>query len=86
VLWLVSTIVLFMAARVLRGKAKFTSTLRVTGFAQSAYVLYLLGFLPVIGPVARFLAVAVSFFAVWVGTATAHNLRGWRTRCCRASM
>lgn len=51
----------------------------MTGFAQSAHVLYLLGFLPVIGPLARFLAVVVSFFAIWVGAAAAHNLRGWRT-------
>jgi hypothetical protein len=78
-LWLFSTIILFMASRILRGKAKFTPTLRVTGFAQSAYVLYLLAFLPVIGPVARFLAVLVSLFAVWVGMATAQQLRGWRT-------
>lgn len=78
-LWLFSTLVLFGAARILRGKAKFTATLRATGFAQSAYVLYLLGFLPIVGPVARFLAVLVSFFAIWVGVANAHQLRGWRT-------
>ena len=78
-LWILSTLIVFGAARLLRGKASFTTTLRVTGFAQSTYVLMLLGFLPVIGPVARFLAVLVSFFAIWVGTATAHKLRGWRT-------
>jgi len=40
----------------LRGKADFTSTLRVAGFAQSAHLLEIFGFLPVIGPVVRFLA------------------------------
>jgi hypothetical protein len=51
----------------------------VAGFAQAAHVLELLGFVPVIAPVARFLAIALVFFGVWVGTATAHRLRGWRT-------
>jgi quinol-cytochrome oxidoreductase complex cytochrome b subunit len=52
---------------------------RVAGFAQTAHFLELLGFAPVIAPLARFLAVALAFFGVWVGTATAHRLRGWRT-------
>jgi hypothetical protein len=51
----------------------------VAGFAQSAHVFELLGFLPVIGPLARFMALLLAFFGVWIGTATAHELSGWRT-------
>lgn len=78
-IWLVGLIALQLTARVLRGKATITTTLRVAGFAQTAHLLELLGPLPVIGPVARFLAMLLAFFGLWVGVATAHNLRGWRT-------
>jgi hypothetical protein len=78
-LWLLAVVLLALAARILRGGAAFPATLRVAGFAQAAHVLELLGFVPVIAPVARFLAIALVFFGVWVGTATAHRLRGWRT-------
>jgi hypothetical protein len=78
-IWLVGLIALQLTARVLRGKASITTTLRVAGFAQTAHLLELLGPLPVIGPVARFLAMLLAFFGLWVGVATAHNLRGWRT-------
>jgi len=77
--WFAAVFFLFMAARLLRGKADFTTTLRVAGFAQSAHILDVLGFLPVIGPLARFLGLTLAFFGVWMGTATAHDLRGWRT-------
>ena len=77
--WFAAVFFLFMAARLLRGKADFTTTLRVAGFAQSAHILVVLGFLPVIGPLARFLGLTLAFFGVWMGTATAHDLRGWRT-------
>jgi hypothetical protein len=79
VVWFAAVFFLFMAARLLRGKADFTTTLRVAGFAQSAHFLDVLGFLPVIGPLARFLGLILAFFGVWMGTATAHELTGWRT-------
>ena len=78
-LWFVSVLILFMAARLLRGKKHYTTTLRVAGFAQSAHILELLGFLPVIGPLARIMALLLTIFGVWVGTAAAHELSGWRT-------
>jgi hypothetical protein len=77
--WFVSILFLYLAARVLRGKADFTSTLRVAGFAQSAHILEVLGFIPVIGPIARFMALFLALFGIWIGTATAHELKGWRT-------
>jgi hypothetical protein len=78
-IWLLTVVLLGMAARILRGKADFTSTLRVAGFAQGFHVLELLGFIPVIGPLARFSASILTIIGVWVGTATAHELKGWRT-------
>ena len=79
ILWFVTVLFLHMAARLLRGKRHYTSTMRVAGFAQSAHILELLGFLPVIGSLARFTAVLLTLFGVWVGTSAAHELRGWRT-------
>ncbi len=78
-LWFVSVLFLFLAARLLRGEKHYTTTLRVAGFAQSAHILELLGFLPVIGPLARLIALLLAIFGVWIGTATAHELSGWRT-------
>jgi uncharacterized membrane protein YvlD (DUF360 family) len=77
--WFVTVLVMYLAGRLLRGKGSYTSTLRVIGFAQGVYLLDLLSFLPVIGPVVRFLVSLLAFFAVWIGAATAHNLKGWRT-------
>ncbi len=78
-LWFVVVLFLFLAARLLRGKRHYTSTMRVAGFAQSAHILELLGFLPLIGPMMRFISLLLVLFGIWVGTAAAHELRGWRT-------
>jgi hypothetical protein len=78
-IWFISVLFLFFAGRVLRGKADYTTTLRVAGFAQSAHVFELLDFIPVIGPLARFIALTLAFFGVWLGTATANELKGWRS-------
>lgn len=77
--WFIAVLFLYLAAIVLRGKADFTTTLRVAGFAQSAHILEILSFLPVIGSAARFLALLLTFFGIWMGASTAHKLRGWRT-------
>ena len=77
--WFVAVLLLMLTARVLRGKADYTTTLRVAGFAQSAHLLELLGFIPVIGPLARVMALVLSLVGVWIGTATANEMKGWRT-------
>jgi len=77
--WLLAVVMLWLTSRLLRGNAGFSSTLRVAAFAQSAHVLELLGFIPVIGPLARFVAVLLTIIGVWLGTAVAHDLKGWRT-------
>ena len=77
--WLLAVLWLALVARAMRGKNSFTGTLRVVGFAQSAHVLELLGFLPVISPLARFMALLLVVLGVWLGTAAAHELKSWRT-------
>jgi hypothetical protein len=76
---LVGVLVMFGAARILGGRASFTTTLRAAGFASSAYVIGLLAFIPALAPLARLLTALVAFFAIWIGTSEAHELRGWRS-------
>jgi hypothetical protein len=68
-----------MAAHLLRGEHRYTTTLRVAGFAQSAQFLLLLEFIPGFGSIMRFLAIVLTIFGVWMGVATANDLKGWRT-------
>jgi hypothetical protein len=49
------------------------------GFAQSAFVIELLSFIPPLASIAHFMAVTVAFFAMWVGISEAHGMKGWRT-------
>ncbi len=76
--WLFAVMFLYFAGRLLRGKADYPQTLRVAGFAQSAHILEVLGFIPVVGSIARLLSLLLSFFGVWIGSATAFELKGWR--------
>ncbi len=79
VAWPIVVLFLLMTARVLGGKASYTSTLRVSGFAYFGYWLTLLALVPVIGPLFRVIGFILAFLGVWLGTAQAQNLRGWRT-------
>jgi len=77
--WVVSVLVIIMATRLLRGKLGMSGTVRVVGFAQSAHILGLINFIPIVGPIARLLGILLSFFGVWIGTAAANEFKGWRT-------
>ena len=79
VAWPFVVLFLVMAARVLGGKASYTSTFRVTGFAYVGYWLAALSFVPVIGSLFRTIGFLLAFLGVWLGAAQAHELRGWRT-------
>jgi uncharacterized membrane protein YvlD (DUF360 family) len=79
VAWPFMVLFLVMAARVLGGKASYTSTFRVTGFAYFGYWLALLSVIPVVGPLFRAIGFILAFLGVWLGVAQAHELRGWRT-------
>jgi uncharacterized membrane protein YvlD (DUF360 family) len=78
-LWVASVFVVWIAGRLLGGKADFTRTLRGMGFAASVYVLSLLALIPAIAPLARLLVFALGFCAAWMGASVAHELKGWRT-------
>lgn len=77
--WALMTLFVFGAARLLRGTADFTSTLRATGFAQVGYVLELLALIPPLSALARIAAFLVTFLATWLAASEAHKLRGART-------
>jgi hypothetical protein len=79
VAWPLVVLFLVMTARVLGGKASYTSTFRVTGFAYFGYWLTLLSVIPVVGPLFRTIGFILAFLGVWLGVAQAHELRGWRT-------
>jgi uncharacterized membrane protein YvlD (DUF360 family) len=81
VFWPVLVFILQLTARLLGGKGTYTSTFRVTGFAYAGYLIALLALLPLpaAGALAKIVATIVSFLGVWLGTAQAHQLRGWRT-------
>jgi uncharacterized membrane protein YvlD (DUF360 family) len=78
-IWFVAVLLLFFAGRIMRGKADYTATLRVAGFAQSAHILELLGFIPLIGQLARIMGMILTLLGVWMGTAQANELKGWRS-------
>ncbi|TAH53615.1 MAG: hypothetical protein EYC68_02400 [Chloroflexota bacterium] len=77
--WLVGTLFVFAAARLLRGKADFTTTLRATGFAQSGYVIELFALIEPLAALARSAAFLLVILATWFAASEAHKLRGWRT-------
>lgn len=77
--WLVSTLFVFWAARLLRGTADFTATLRATGFAQTGYFLELFAFFSPLATLAPIAAFFVVLLATWIAAGEAHKLKGWRT-------
>jgi uncharacterized membrane protein YvlD (DUF360 family) len=79
IVWLVTVLVMYLAGRLLRGQGTYTSVLRVMGFAQGIYLLDLFSFIPSISAGVRFLVTLLVFIAVWIGVATAHQLKGWRS-------
>jgi uncharacterized membrane protein YvlD (DUF360 family) len=79
VAWPLVVLLLLLTARVLGGKASYTRTFRVTGFAYFGYWLAALAVVPVVGPLFRTIGFLLAFLGVWLGVAQAHELRGWRT-------
>ena len=77
--WLVGSLALFGAARVLGGKASYTTTFRALGFASVTYLLSLLALIPPLAPVTRLVVTVASFVAAWIGVAQAQELGGWRS-------
>lgn len=79
VAWLLDTLAVFGAARMLGSRASYTANLRATGFARSVTLVELLAVIPPLAPLARILTNVLLFFAVWIGASEANDLRGWRS-------
>jgi hypothetical protein len=77
--WLVSTIILGLTARILRGEGKFDKAFRVAGFTHMAFILLLFTFVPAIRDMTVFLALLLKFFTLWFGMAIGYKLKGWRS-------
>lgn len=78
-LWFIAVLVVFAAGRMISHKGSYTGTLRALGFAHSAWFVGLLALIPPLAPLARLVTVVLAFFTVWLGAATAHETRGWRS-------
>jgi len=78
-IWPIIVLMIHLTARLLRGKGSYTTTFRAMGFANAAYILDLMSFIPVIGPVIRVIVTLLALVALWMGVSEAHRLRGWRS-------
>ena len=70
---------MYLAGRLLRGQGSFTSIFRAVGFAYGVYLLDLFSLIGPIAPIVKFIVSLLAIFAVWIGVATGHQLKGWRT-------
>ena len=68
-----------VAGRVLADKGSYTRTLRGLGFANVVTLIKMIGLIPALAPLAAPLGMVLSFIAIWMGAAAAHNARGWRS-------
>lgn len=78
-LWLLTVGLTYGAARALRGRANFTQTFRVMGFAQTVNILELLRIATPIEPLVVALVTLYALIANWLAVAEAHRFSGWRT-------
>jgi hypothetical protein len=77
--WVLMTLAVYGAGRVLSHKGYYTRTMRTVGFARTTEVLLILGLLPNFLGLATILQVMVAFIALWMAGSEAHDLRGWRS-------
>lgn len=78
-LWLVAVLFLYTATHILRGKADYSTTLRISGFTLSAHIFELLGLIPAFSQFGHFLSLVITLFGVWYGISIVNNLKGWKT-------
>jgi uncharacterized membrane protein YvlD (DUF360 family) len=76
--WLVLVGILFGAGYLLSKRGNYTNTLRALGFAQVVTVLELFSLFGPAQSAVHVLVFVVEILAVWLATATAHRLKGWR--------
>ena len=77
--WFVTVLAMYFAGRLLRGNGTYSAVLRTMGFAQGIYLLDVFSFIPSLTPITRMIVSLLVFIGVWIGVATAHHLKGWRS-------
>ncbi len=77
--WFVAVGMVAAAGYLLTKKGAFTKTFRALGFAQVVFVLELIALYQPVASAVHALVLVLGFLAVWIGAATAHQTRGWRT-------
>ena len=79
VFWLLAVALVFAAGWLLTKQGSFTKTFRAMGFGHAVYFLSVFTLLPSFGQAINFAILTWGFIAVWMGAATAHQTKGWRT-------
>ncbi|MFO7682447.1 MAG: phage holin family protein [Chloroflexota bacterium] len=77
--WFLTIGAVTVVGRSLSRQGNYTRTLRGLGFAHVVYLVELVALIPVFAPLAIALGTILGFISYWMGAATAHNTRGWRT-------
>ena len=78
-LWLIVSVLTWLAGRRLGSKQDFTPLLRTFGFAQVSYIWLLLALIPQVAPLARLITSLVLLLSTWIGAVIALKLKGRST-------
>jgi uncharacterized membrane protein YvlD (DUF360 family) len=78
-IWFLGVLALHAAGRLVADKGSYSSTLRGLGFANVITLVEMLRLMPALAPVAGPVGALLSFVAIWMGAAAAHNAQGWRS-------
>ena len=77
--WTLAVLLVFAGGWLLTKQGSFTQTLRALGFAHIVYLFTIFALLPNFRTSVNFAILIWGFLCVWMGAATAHRTRGWRT-------
>jgi hypothetical protein len=69
----------YLAARLLRGKANYTQTFRAYSFGNTIYAFAIFALIPGLEQIIRLVVVIGAVIAIWVAVSEAHRILGWRT-------
>ena len=78
VVWFGTALIIFLAGWFLSRRGSFTKTFRALGFAQVVVLIELFSLYPPIQSAVHAIAFVAGILAIWMGAATAHELKGWR--------
>jgi hypothetical protein len=77
--FLLSIVALYGTGILLTRKGSLAKTTRAVGFAQSPTLLLVLAFYQPLAHVVILVVTVMTFIGVWMGTAVAHDTKGWKT-------